>query len=157
MTYRMPLYLPLGLFAAAIVLVVLGFYWKRRNDRLKKFGSLAHLGCYAIAALAGLIFAPQLLRDRVVLDEHRLEQPVGFWFIPGKTTKGFDLDDVQSIVIHNEERAGRRGRVEIHEIWTASYLGKSDESVDVGDLWEYNGADIADRLRQRGITVRDER
>lgn len=149
-TYTFPLYVPILLGIATTALAVLGFCIKRRNERLKKF-NIVHFGFWAIAAV-GLVFTVAIATDRVVLDDKKLEQ--NGWI---GQRKGFVLETTSSITISNEERIGRRLRTETHEIWTVRSANGTSIEIDVGDLWEANGADIIERLRARGIAVNDYR
>ena len=98
--------------------------------------------------LAGAIFAPALALDRVVLDDEKLEQTTGFWFSP--TVKGLRLADTAVVTIGTE--LDRKGRTQ--EVWIITAKDGSTRTIDPGDLWEMNGADIIKRLREKGIEVR---
>ena len=109
-----------------------------------RFGLIAAF----ISLLAGFIFAPCLALDRVVLDDEKLQQTTGFWFSP--TVKGFQLADVEHIAIGTAR--GRKNRE--HMVWNVTYKDGRTEQINPGDLWEMNSADIAARLRAKGIDVR---
>ena len=101
----------------------------------------------AFGILFGLLFGPMLLMDRVVVDEHRIQQNTGFWF--DQTEKGFRLDGIRRVTITTG--ADMKGR-EI-EIWIVEYADGSAVEIDPGDLWEQNGDPITRHLGGLGIEV----
>lgn len=143
MTYSFPAYVSGIAFAIAALAALVGLILLTCRKPLA-----AALSLFGVAVLAGGIIGPMLALDRVVLDDHKLEQTTGFWFAP--TVKGFQLDEVASLTI-----TVVRGRKDLdYEVWTAQMKNGGSKQVDPGDLWEMNGADIIERLRKRGIEVR---
>jgi hypothetical protein len=143
MTYTFPSWVPLLAVAAAVIAAVVGIILYR----LRKPTKLV-LIAFAVALVAGGVFAPMLAMDKVVLDDEKLEQTTGFWFSP--TVKGFRLAEVEQVEITT--RRGRKNREE--EVWVVQKKDGSMETINPGDLWEHNGPDIIKRLREKGIQVR---
>ncbi|MEH6422253.1 hypothetical protein, partial [Pseudomonas sp. CGJS7] len=154
MTYTLPLYIPLAVTAVALAFAGLGVFLIQRRHRIKMALRLAFVA-FLMAAMVGGLMAPGMFMDRVTLDERRLEQPHGIWFMADYGPKGFDLAKVRSIQISERLHTGRRGRSSFQQIWTATYADGSQEEVVAGDLWKYHGAEIVARLRARGIRVED--
>jgi hypothetical protein len=142
MVYKLPLYLPglaaaVGMIAAAVAVLLL---WKRKLLVLALLAS-------GLAVFSGVLLAPMLALDRVVLDDEKLEQTTGFWFAP--TVQGFRFADVDSIEIgtaHNDRNWE-------YEVWIVKGKNGKVRRIDPGDLWELNGPDIIARLRTKGIQV----
>ena len=143
MNYTFPSYVPGIAVAISVVAATIGglLLWKRRTLIL----SLIALG---ISAFAGGIVAPMLAMDRVVFDDEKLEQTTGFWFSP--IVKGFRLADVALVTISTaRDRKNRE-----YEVWIVTMKNGQRQEIDPGDLWERNGPDIVERLRGKGIKVR---
>ena len=143
MIYTFPSYVPGIAVAISVVAATIGglLLWKRKTLIL----SLIALG---ISALVGGIVAPMLALDRVVFDDEKLEQTTGFWFAP--TVKGFRLADVALVTISTaRDRKNRE-----YEVWIVTMKNGQRQEIDPGDLWEMNGPDIVERLRGKGIKVR---
>jgi len=145
MVYTFPTYVPILVAVVAVLAAAVGavILW------LRKPWSYA-LVAFAVSALVGGILAPGLMLDRVVLDDEKLEQTTGFWFAP--TVKGFRLADVVAVTIGTKQNS--RGRE--YEVWLVHRTNGQTQEFDPGDLWEMNGADIIERLRAKGIQVRQE-
>ena len=143
MVYTFPGYVPGIAVAVAVVAAMIGalLLWRRKSLSLS-------LIAFGVSALAGVIFAPTLAMDRVVLDDEKLEQTTGFWFAP--TVKGFRLTDVASVAIGTARDKKNRE----YEVWIVTMKNGQTRQIDPGDLWEMNGADIIERLRAKGIEVR---
>ena len=142
MVYSFPPYITAIPIVIAIVAALVGMILL-----VKRKPVLYWLGAFAVAAVAGVIFAPMIALDRVVLDDEKLEQTTGFWFAP--TVKGFRLADAFSVTIRNEPN--RKGRET--EVWIITMKSGQTQRIDPGDLWEMNGDDIAARLEEKGIIV----
>ncbi|AYN26719.1 hypothetical protein D8682_06800 [Buttiauxella sp. 3AFRM03] len=148
-TYSLPIYWPLLICVASVSILAIGFYIKRSN----KFAPRVHRILWGVACV-GFLAIPPVATDKVTLDDEKLEQNTLI------ERKGFPLADLSSVTISNEKRRGRKGRKEIHEIWTASYSHQKSIfsppiELEVGTIWKTNGADIVQRLRDRGIKVND--
>ncbi|MGO1072029.1 hypothetical protein [Lysobacter sp. CA199] len=154
MTYTLALYIPLAVTAVALGLAGLGWFFVRRRHRQKLALRFAFV-CFLMAAVVGGVMAPGMFLDRVTIDEQRLERSHGIWFMPDYGVKGFDLPRVREIVIGEQQRTARRGRRVTDEVWTAIYTDGSREEVVAGDLWKHHRAQIIERLRKRGIEVKD--
>jgi len=143
MIYTFPSYVPGIAVGVAVVAAMIGalLLWARRPLKLS-------LIAFGVAALAGIILAPTLAMDRVVLDDEKLEQRTGFWFAPN--VKGFRLADVASVTIGT----ARDDKNREYEVWIVEMKNGQTRQIDPGDLWEMNGPDIIERLRGRGIEVR---
>ncbi|MGO4776844.1 hypothetical protein AB4084_15280, partial [Lysobacter sp. 2RAB21] len=81
MTYKLALYIPLAVTAVALALAALGVFFIKRRHKQKLSLRFAFV-CFLMAALVGGVMAPGMFFDRVTLDERRLEQPHGIWFMP---------------------------------------------------------------------------
>lgn len=136
MTYSFPAYVPILIACGAAVLALAGIvlFLRTKDRRIPRTLLL-------LAALAGGIFAPNMARDRVILDDAHLEQATGFWF--AQNVSAFQLEAVSSIYITNRD----------DEVWVVQFKDGSTQEFDPSDLWQMNGRDIAMRLRARGIAV----
>ena len=102
-----------------------------------------------VAAVAGLLFAPSMLRDRIVITDQHIEQSTGFVWSP--TVKGFEYEQVDYVHI-TEKRTGPKRR--LSEVWEVHYGNGSIRDIDPGDLWEGNSGKIVGLLRERGVEFR---
>jgi hypothetical protein len=100
----------------------------------------------ALGVFAGILFAPMMYLDRVVVSPTGIVQRTGFWFMP--TVKGFAYDDVRFVRV-TTERVGPKRRLET--IWQVHYLDGSTEDIDPGDLWANNSDTIIPLLQDRGV------
>jgi len=143
MIYTHPVHVIGIAIGISVVAALIGGFllWKRKVLIL----ALAALG---VSAMAGGIFVPLLIMDRVVLDDEKLEQATGFWFAPN--VKGFGLADVVLVTIST----GHDRYSGMHEVWVVTMKDGQTKEIDPGDLWEQNGPDIISRLRDKGIEVR---
>jgi len=143
MTYTFSWHVPAIALAIAVIAVAIGFVLRR-----KRMPTRLVVLAFAVAALLGVIVAPMLALDRVVLDDEKLEQTTGFWFAP--SVKGFRIGDVEFITIGTA--TDNKGRS--HEVWNVRLKGGQLLQIDPGDLWEMNDQDIIRRLREAGVDVR---
>ena len=141
MTFAFPLHISLIPVAIAGAILLLGLFLFVKINKI--LGLL--IGAFGI--LFGLLFGPMLLMDRVVVNQHRIQQNTGFWF--DQTEKGFPLDGIQRVII----TTGRDMKGREIEIWIAGYADGSDVEIDPGDLWEQNGDPITRHLSTLGIEV----
>jgi hypothetical protein len=139
--FGFPLYIALIPVAIATAALLLGSFLFVRVSKI--LGSL--IGAFGI--LFGLLFGPMLLMDRVIVDDHHIQQKTGFWF--DQTVKGFDFDGIQRITI----ATGRDMKNRKIEVWVAEYKSGVSVQVDPGDLWESNGEIIAKHLKGLGIEL----
>ena len=142
MIYTFPTYVPGIAVAVAALSATIGVFllWKHQPWM---FALIA----FGVSAVAGGLVAPTLAMDRVVLDDEKLEQTTGIWFAP--TVKGFRLADVASVTISSARDRQKRE----HEVWIVVLKNGQRRRIDPGDLWEMNGPDIIERLREKGIDV----
>ncbi len=143
MVYTFPGYVPGIAIAVAVLAATIGalLLWKRKP-------LVFTLIAFGLSALVGGFVAPTLAMDRVVLDDEKLEQTTGFWFAP--TVKGFRHADVALVTIGvSRDRNDRE-----YEVWIIRMKNGHTRMIDPGDLWEMNGPDIMERLREKGIEVR---
>lgn len=145
MIYTFPSYVPGIAVAIAVLAAAIGalLLWRRKPLKLA-------LIVFGVSAAAGGIFAPMLAMDRVVLDDQKLEQTTGFWFAP--TKKGFRLADVAFVTIRTARK--KTGRYRQYELWIVKMKNGQTREIDPGTLWDMNGQDIIERLKEKGIEVR---
>ena len=141
MEFGFPLYISLIPVAIAAVGLLAGsFLFVKVN---KVLGVL--IGTFAV--LFGLMFGPMLLMDRVLVDEHHIQQNTGIWF--DQTEKGFSFDGIQRIAI----TTGNDLKGRVIEVWIAHYGDRPSVKIDPGDLWELNGDAIVSYISALGIDV----
>ncbi len=140
MTFMFPVLVSLIPLGISVILIAVGLYlW----SRAQVLGGLIML----FGIVFAVIFGPMLFYDRVVVNEERVEQTTGFWFSP--TVKGFDLADLKKVII----TTGRDLKGRKIEIWMAEYNNGESVRLDPGDLWESNGDQIVNFLRNLGVPV----
>lgn len=98
MKYTFPFYIPAIAVAVSIIAFAVGLYLVKANKSIT-----AIVIAFIVSALAGGIFSPSLVMDRVILDDLKLEQTTGFWFDP--TVKGFGLRKSRIFVLERQEIA----------------------------------------------------
>ena len=143
MICRFPSYVPGTAIAIAVLAAASGAFLLWKHEPL--FLSLIMFG---VSVLVAGFIAPMLAMDRVVLDDEKLEQTTGFWYAP--TVKGFKLADVALVTIGIAKDEDNRD----YEVWVVGMKNGETREIDPGDLWEMNGSDIIERLREKGIEVR---
>jgi len=139
--FGFPLYIsliPVAIAAAGLLVGLLLFV---------KVNKVLGLLIGIFAALFGLLFGPMLLMDRVLVDEHHVQQNTGLWF--DQTEKGFSFDGIERVTI----TTGRDLKGRIIEVWIAEYENRPSIQIDPGDLWEMNGDAIAQHINALGIHV----
>jgi len=139
MTYTFPLWIPVTAWAIAGTAILLALVFRKTLVVL--------MVGLSVGALVGLLIAPAITIDRVVLDDEKLEQTTGFWWSP--TVKGFHYDEVASVRIIKAR--GRKNRE--YEAWVVKLRSGGTREIDPGDLWDMNRADIVQRLRDKGVEV----
>ena len=101
---------------------------------------------FFIAALAGLVFGPAMLLDRVVVSAENIEQTTGFAW--SQNAKGFRFADVSFVHI-TEKPTGPKGRLSV--IWEIHEENGTTRDLDPGDLWESNSEEIVRLLSRHGV------
>jgi len=145
MTYAFPAYVPAIAGAVGLVALAVGVLLLMKR-RLLVVGVVALF----VGLLAAGLIAPMLALDRVVLDDEKLEQGTGFWW--SRTTKGFAFKDVKMIRIINARTDQNRE----FELWLVYTKSGDVREIDPGDLWDMNTPDIVERLKAKGLDVRNE-
>ena len=141
MEFGFPLYVSLIPVAIAAVGLLVGSFL------LVKVNKILGLLIGTFSVLFGLMFGPMLLMDRVLVDEHHIQQNTGIWF--DQTEKGFSFDGIEGIAITTG--SDLKGRV--IEVWIAHYSDRPSVKIDPGDLWESNGDAIVSYINALGIDV----
>ena len=132
--------IPFGI--AAIAITASGVFFAAG-----KKGPAAAFG--VVALIAGLIFGPSMLKDRVVVTDKKIEQRTGFFF--SQAVKGFGFDDVSFVRI-TRKPSGPKDRITM--VWEIHPSSGSAYDIDPGDLWESNSDEIAEVLQDRGVEFR---
>ena len=132
--------IPFGI--AAIAIIASGGFFAAG-----KKGPAAGLGF--VALIAGLIFGPSMLKDRVIVTDKKIEQQTGFFF--AQTVKGFEFSDVSFVRI-TRKPTGPKNRMAM--VWEIHKSNGSTQDIDPGDLWESNSDEIAKVLQDRGVEFR---
>jgi len=111
---------------------------------LRKIG----LGVIAtiVGLVAGLLFAPAMYADRVIVTGTGITQKTGFWFSP--THKGFQYADVAHVRI-TDKPMGPKQRMT--EVWEVHHRTGLVEDIRPGDLWSTNADEIVALLKVRGV------
>ncbi len=141
MEFGFPLYISLIPVAITAAGLLVGLFLFLKVNKI--FGLL--IGTFA--ALFGLMFGPMLLMDRVLVDEHHIQQNTGIWF--DQTEKGFSFDGIDHIAI----TTGNDLKGRVIEVWIAHYSDRPSVNIDPGDLWELNGDAIVSYISALGIVV----
>jgi len=102
-----------------------------------------------IGLLAGAVFGPCMLLDRVIVSADNIEQRTGF--VWSQTVKGFRYADVSYVRIV-EKPAGPKQRLTI--IWEIHERSGDTRDIDPGDLWESNSEEIIPLLESCGVEFR---
>lgn len=92
--------------------------------------------------IAGLLIAPMIYLDRVVITPTEVYQNTGFWFLP--TKKGFKYSEVK-LVRPLIKEVGLKRRATL--IWEIHYLNGQTKDINPGDLWEDNSSSIISHLQ----------
>ncbi len=141
MEFGFPLYISLIPVAIAAAVLLLGLFL------FVKVNKLLGLLIGAFGMLFGLLFGPMLLMDRVIIDDHHIQQNTGFWF--DQTEKGFSFEGIERLTI----TTGRDLKGRAIEIWIAEYNDRPSVQIDPGDLWESSGHAIAKHINALGIEI----
>lgn len=143
MVYTFPPYVlgsaviaPVLAAAAGIVLV--------RTSRRRALG----VALLALALVFGALIAPMLARDRIVVDEDRIEQTTGLWFAP--TRHHIALAEVRSVAI----RTHRDTRLNERESWVFTMTDGRSVEFMAGTLWKMHREAIIANLEASGIAFR---
>ncbi len=136
-----PLHISLIPVAIAAATMLLGLFLFVKVNKI--LGLL--IGAFGI--LFGLLFGPMLLMDRVIIEDHHVQQNTGFWF--DQTEKGFSFEGLERLTI----TTGRDLKGRAIEVWIAEYNDRPSVEIDPGDLWESNGHAIAKHINTLGIEV----
>jgi hypothetical protein len=139
--FGFPLYISLIPVAIAAAGLLVGLFLFVKVNKI--LGLL--FGTFAV--LFGLLFGPMLLMDRVLVDEHHIQQNTGIWF--DQTEKGFSFDGIEGITI----TTGNDLKGRVIEVWFAHYSDRPSVKIDPGDLWELNGVAIVSYINALGIEV----
>jgi hypothetical protein len=142
-TVRYEWWVPVGVFAAGIVVVPLGLVLRRVTER---YAWVLIIG----GPLAALVLAPNLLLERTHVDDQGFEVHSGFMGMTAEQKVKFD--DVKSIRLTNEETGGRHSR----EIEVLFFEMKSGPTVKLplnNDVKIEAGLEIAMRAKARGIAL----
>jgi hypothetical protein len=142
--YRIPLYLvliPTAVAAGGVLLTV----WTFRQ----RLHPLLRLIPITVVVLFGVVMAPAMYFDRVVVYRDRIEQTTGFAFAP--TQKGFHFRDVAYIRIKEQFDDLDRDTI----VWEITDTSGKSYDLDPGDLWDFNTSEIVALLRAQGIFVED--
>ena len=101
-----------------------------------------------IILIAGfsILFIPSMYINKVQITSAYIAETTGTYFNP--STNKFQLSDIQSIKIdwHNYGRF-------IHRLWVITYKDGRTEDFGTSPAWEYNEAEIVQKLQQFGVTI----
>lgn len=138
--FAFPLYISLIPVVVAVALLVLGTlcFRKREARRLGYF-------MFAGALIAGGIFAPAMLQDRIVVSPQEITMTTGFWFSP--TREGFTYQDVRDIRVTTfRDPKGRVGPA-----WDVRYGDGRVHQIPLSDLWSRHSGRIMALLQSHGV------
>lgn len=142
MVYTYPDYMVWICIVVALIAAIAAVkLWPTRHRQLAIMASVVSL-------YVGLLLAPALAMDRVLLNDERLQQRTGFWFSP--TTSGFRLADVDHIQISTKR--GPKSRMQT--VWSVNFKDGRSLQIEPSSLWERNSLEILERLRAKGIEFR---
>jgi hypothetical protein len=142
--YRIQLYLvliPTAVAAGGVILTVLAVR--------KRLHPLVQLIPITVVALFGVVMAPAMYADRVVVYRDRIEQTTGLAFAP--TKKGFRYRDVACVRIKEQFDDPDRDLI----VWEITDKSGNSYDLDPGDLWDFNKIEIVALLRAQGVFVED--
>ena len=140
--FAFPLYISLIPVVVAVLCLALGILCFRKRDvrRLSYF-------VFAIALIAGGLFAPAMLQDRIVVSPLQIATTTGFWFSP--TREGFTYRDVRHVRVTTcRDLKGRVGPA-----WEVHYRDGRVHLIELSDLWVRHSEHIMDSLRDYGVSI----
>jgi hypothetical protein len=94
-----------------------------------------------------VVFGPALFLDKVQIDSEGIIQSTGLWF--NQTRKGFKFSGLDRVLITE----GRDMKSRTIEIWVAEYKSGESVTIDPGDLWESNGLEINEYMKNNGLKI----
>ena len=97
---------------------------------------------FAIALIAGGLFAPAMLQDRIVVSPLQIATTTGFWFSP--TREGFTYRDVR--VTTCRDLKGRVGPA-----WEVHFQDGRVHQIPLSDLWSRHSERIMASLQSHGV------
>ena len=109
------------------------------------------LGCIplVLGLIAGGLFAPSMLRDRITISQREIATTTGFWFAP--TRKGFVYEQVKYVRVTTAQDL--KGREE--PTWEIHYHDGKVDPIRLSDLWNRHADHIRESLRGRGVAFSD--
>ncbi len=127
--------------AVSVICAVLGIlcFRKREVRRLSLFP-------FAIAIIAGGLFAPAMLSDRIVVSPREIATTTGFWFAP--THEGFVYEDVGGV--HVTTSRDPKGR--FCPAWEVHYRDGRVHLIQLSDLWVRHSERITTLLQSYGVS-----
>jgi hypothetical protein len=114
---------------------------------LLKVNSFAGGFVSAFGIIFLVVFGPSLFLDKVQIDSEGIFQSTGLWF--SQTQKGFKFSDIDRVLITE----GRDMKNRTIEIWVAEYKSGESVTIDPGDLWESNGIEIIEYMKNNGLKI----
>ena len=132
--------IPFGVAALAAAGAVLCFATGKKG---------AGVGAAFVALVAGLVFGPSMLFDRVVVSTDAIEQRTGF--VWSQTVKGFRYEDVAHVHVTIKPTGPKRRSA---MVWEIHEVDGTTRDIDPGDLWESNSDAIVTILQQHGVEFR---
>jgi uncharacterized integral membrane protein len=139
--FSFPLAIALIPAAVCIVCIALGVLCFRRRE-LRRFGYML----FIVALVAGGLFAPAMLQDRILVSPREIATTTGFWFAP--TREGFVYRDVQHVrVTTSRDPKGR-----VCPAWEVHYRDGRVHLIQLSDLWNRHSEHIRTSLQGYGVS-----
>jgi hypothetical protein len=139
--FSFPLAIALIPVVVCIICTVLGILCFRKRE-LRRFGYMI----LAIALIAGGLFAPAMLRDRIIMSPREIATTTGFWFAP--TREGFTYQDVQ----HVRVTTCRDPKGRVCPAWEVHYRDGKVHLIQLSDLWVRHSEHIMTSLQGFGVS-----
>lgn len=98
------------------------------------------------AMLIGLFMIPSMMAVSVSVYSDRIEQVTGFWGY--NKVKGFSFNDIDYVSILTDGDSSEK------ILWNIKYKKRTNEIIDISDIWERNSAEIISLLKGYGVHFR---
>lgn len=138
--FAFPLYISLIPVVVAAALLALGILCYRKREARR----LSYL-MFAGVLIAGGIFAPAMLQDRIVVSSKEITTTTGFWFSP--TREGFVYRDVRYVRV--TKCRDPKGRV--CPAWDVHFQDGRLHQIPLSDLWSRHSESIVALLESHGV------
>jgi hypothetical protein len=151
-TYGYSWWVPVAVFAAALVSLPLGLVLRRSSGRLGR----SSVGLMLLCPILLVLVFPMMLTDKVRVDKDRFEAHYGIWFAPSNFNIRFDdLSAIRRVTY--EVRTRRGGRSTRHKLLCVHKNGGQTDTVQSGTIVSEAAPEILRHAAEHGVAVTEER